>query len=666
MAEKQGTSTPASGRKRARASTPPARSVVVPTPDDLEVAKSDALLQLRIGRSAHYYSVVVSAALLFDGFLVLFLQPDLSMIAPSNVAPLLYLLFPLLSGLFLSIVGLRVKWEAYQLWPWESHFSLTVASVGFNLLLTVVYFLNLLRIAPIGHWTLLPWFYPLALLGITLPLVALALTWSEWTRRRTVSIVASLLPLAFAIPLYVVPVESGSLASALAGTLFVSAALYQTAGSFLHLISSGTRVHEREVLSSGQGRLFVLAEDLRQKQEALAFREHALFQREADAEDTDASLLRQRQALDDARTQFQDLEEDLKSRTARMAQEQQKWALSVAEINSQRRALEDKENELGLREKDVTTRLPRLAQREHEILEREGESTRREAEIAQREKEVESRLSTAPEVESQLNARKGELDQRTEEILRREAALTSRESMAGAGKAERGNAQARLHGLEERETQLNKLKIALDEQNSTLGRKAKQLEDAGKAVQVRELGITQKLEDAAKRDLALQQRERDANEKLAIAAQRQQQYEAALKSYEEKVRLIERQQAEVNTQSSELNRIGTNLKARENSMKDRETRLEAAQTGVDQARHDVALRERTVTSREAEVSLRAATPTTSAETASGVMRIPPPSPPPALAPENEGAASTFLSKPAAPARLPDRAPTGLPRIDDLL
>lgn len=663
MADQKASSTSAPAKKRTRSTGPPPRSVVVPTPDDLEVAKSDALLQLRIGRSAHYYSVVVSAALLFDGFLVLFLQPDLSLIASSRVEALTFLVFPLLSGLVLAAFGLKVKWEAYQLWPWEAHFSLTVASVGFNALLFAVYLLNILHVTAVGHWTLLPWYYPLSLLGVTLPLVALAMTWSEWTQRKTVSVVAAILPLAFAIPIYVLPVESGTLASALAATLFVSAALYQTSGSFLHLISSGTRVHEREVLSSGQGRLFVLAEELRQKQEALAFREQALIHREADAEDTEASLLRQRQALEDARSQFHDLEEDLRSRTTSVAQEQQKWALQTAETNSQKRSLEDQAAELAMREKDVATRLPGLARREQEVLEREGAAARREAELKQRELDADQRLKSAPELEAQLETRRTDLDQRTQELLRRESELASRETMADMGQAERGNAQARLNALTERETQLKTLKLALDEQNAKLGRQAKTLDESTRSVKEREIALAKRLEDAAKKEADVKQREGEAVEKLAIATQRQQQYEQAVKSYEEKMRLVERQQAEITTQSGEVGRIGTNLKARENTLKEREARLEALQASLDQARHDVAVREKTLAQRESDASLKAAALSEGTPSGEGIVRIPPPAP---TLPPEEGARAAFLSAPSVPSRLPDRAPTGLPRIDDLL
>jgi len=65
--------------KPASQKAPPAgtRSVTVPGPEDLEHAKEDALLQLRIGRSAHVYTIIVSALLALDGVLLLLFYPSL-------------------------------------------------------------------------------------------------------------------------------------------------------------------------------------------------------------------------------------------------------------------------------------------------------------------------------------------------------------------------------------------------------------------------------------------------------------------------------------------------------------------------------------------------------------------------------------------------------------
>ncbi|HEV8050577.1 MAG TPA: hypothetical protein VGP88_08295, partial [Thermoplasmata archaeon] len=262
----------------------PSRSTTVPTSEDLDLVKDDALLQLRIGRSAHYYAVFVAIALLLDAFLVLFLQPTLSGTVTSRLGHLAFLTFPLFAGLFLAVFGLRVKWEVYQLWPWEPHFSVTVAAVVLDLALVGVFVSAVAQAGPAASWNLLPWFFPLALLGIAAPLFGLIFTWPAWSTWKLISIGSAALPVGLAFAAFL---PSADTASGLALTLSSSAVLFLVAGSFVHIISSGTRTHEREIITSGQSRLFQIADELREREEALHFRESAVLEREANAENSE-------------------------------------------------------------------------------------------------------------------------------------------------------------------------------------------------------------------------------------------------------------------------------------------------------------------------------------------------------------------------------------------
>ncbi|MCI4354881.1 MAG: hypothetical protein L3K06_05895, partial [Thermoplasmata archaeon] len=212
-------------------------TVRVPTTEDLDLARNDALLQLRIGQSAHYYSILVAIAFLLDILLVLYLQPNLVALEPAQLRSVFFLAFPLVGALFLSVLGLRVKWETYQLWPWEAHFWTSIAAVAVNGLLGYLFVASLVRFGPTGSWWLLPWFYPAVLAGLSLALVGLALTWSEWTQRKTVSVAAAILPVPFAFVLYIIRATPQDALNALALSLSASAVLYLISGGFLHIIS---------------------------------------------------------------------------------------------------------------------------------------------------------------------------------------------------------------------------------------------------------------------------------------------------------------------------------------------------------------------------------------------------------------------------------------------
>lgn len=676
-------------RPTSRSPPPPSttRSVVVPSTEDIEMAREDALLQLRIGRSAHYYSVFVSAALVVDGFLVLFLQPTLNAIAPAVLANVFFLIPPLMGGLYLSIFGLRVKWEVYQLWPWELHFWLTLGAVGLNLLNAYLYFATLFGYGATGSWHLLPWFYPLALFGVSAPMAALAMTWPGWGPRKMVSLVAALLPLALAFVLYIPPASAGAQVSGLAVTLFAGAFLYQTSGSFLHLISSGTRIHEREVITSGQSRLFKLADEVSRKEEALLFREQTLIRREVDAEDAEASILAQRQSLDESRSQVASIESDLKTRAEALARDQQATAAQAAETRALGRTLEDQQNALKLREGETAAQLARITEREQSAIQREAEITRREIQSAQRGQEVDRRLQGIPELESRLDARRQELERQTAEILARESAVTSRESMASAPGDEKSAVAGRLHDLEQRETRLNQLKLVLDEQNALLGRRARQAEESLAASKQQLLEVARRQEAIGARESALGQREGEAGERLATAERRHVQYEEMVRRYEDRLKEAEVRAAAVATRDSEVTRLATALKQREEQVAHKQDLLDTMKLALDRAQRGFLEHQKSLEAREAEVSLRRQELARREE--SGLVAAPGGT----MADEPSKAISfklreleakeaelnrreyelrrapttgdTTLAAPPA-RRLPDRIPTGTQRLDDLL
>ncbi len=638
------TNAPASGRSPSRAAPLPPK-VRVPSEEDLELARSDALLQLRIGRSAHYYSILVAMALLFDAALVLYIQPNITSVEPAQIRSVFFLLFPLIGGIFLALFGLRVKWETYQLWPWEAHFSMSLAAVAYNGVLVYIFFASLLHFGPTGHWSLLPWFYPGVLGGLSLALLGLSLTWSEWTQRKTVSLVAALLPVPFAAVVYGFGLTASSIVDALALSLSTAAVLYLISGGFLHIISSGTRTHEREVITSGQSRLFQVAEEVRQKEEAFRFREGTLLKREADAEDLEASLSRQHQALDEARAQLAQQETELGQRLADLRTAEESWATRSAEANALQQAAKDRESALALREKDLAGQSPRLAERERTVTQREGEQRQREVELGRREQELQRRLSGIPESEAALERRRQEVDRRTAELLQRESTLRTRE--AAAGNAAASTAGATPGGLEEREAHLAQLKMTLDEQNLALGRRARQIDEMLKDVLRREEGLGRRESDLTGREGALTQRETDAKGQFDLGESRRQQYEGAMQQYADRLKQVDVKEATVNARRLEIERQGTLAQQREAQLKERDQQLAVQRTSLDRLQRVLAERQKSLEAREDELALRR-------QQTGGVA-----------APTAELAEAEPLARPVA-TRFKDREPTGTPRLDDLL
>jgi len=659
-----------------RTPAPATRSVTVPAPEDLELAKEDALLQLRIGRSAHLYAVLISAALAMDGIILLAFTSSFPVL-PASVHGLAalndsaFLLIPLAAGLAISLIGVTTKWEAFQLWPWEAHFSTTIGALALNVFLVIVYGTRIAGVGPFAHLAIVPWLYPAALTGISVALIGLVLTWTSWSLRQWASALCAALPIATSVLVWVGTPGSASPVTGLAISMFLSAILFQTSGSFLHLISSGTRPHERELITSGQSRMFRLADEVRQKDEALHFREAALLKREADVENLDSSVRRQRDSIGEARQQLEDLEADYRQRSDSLAATERESAGHIAELDARNRLLEDKGKDLELREGEVARQLPLFSTREQRLVDRESEQTRRDVELAQRKLDLDRRAAALPETESRLEARRRELDLKTADLLRREGELTNLESTAGTGSTTPSPALADLSG---REVKLQQFKAVLDEQNLALGRKARETTDRSRVAEESLRQVADREAAVAAREAAFREREADLPQQAKAATESRTRYDSAAKDYESRLSELARQQADLASKAVGLERSRKTSSDRESAVTERERRIASSRDELESRERAVAARELQLSAAEAEVSLRRAEGSSAA-----IGRVGPPvgnragATPPIIvgsraisvgtAPTTSGGDSLHAS---ALTIHPDRLPTGIPRLDSLL
>ena len=668
------------GTPKGKAAAPAPRSVTVPAPEDLEHAKDDALLQLRIGRFTHLYTVVISAALALDGILLLYFQPHLGVLAPGSWRTSFYLLFPIGAGVMIAAVGLASKWEEYNLWPWEAHFSASVGALAVNGLILFAFVAHLADYGSFGTLSIWPWFYPVTLFGISLALVALVLTWSGWSSQQWIAALSALLPIATSLVVLFPPAGATSLDAALAISLFISAIFYQTSGSFLHLISSGTRPHERELITSGQTRMFRFADDLRGREEALHFREDALVKREADVENDQMSVERQKASLQDARTQLEGMEAEYRQRADAVVTKEREWAGKIADVEAREREMEDKSKALEMREGEMQRSSPLLSAREQRLVEQEGALTKREVELTQRQQDLERRTAAMPEAEARLETRRKEMDQKTNELLRREGALSAAES----GGKTTGPGAATAQDFAARELKLQQFKAVLDEQNINLGRRAKENADRARTIETALKASADKESSLAAREVALRQRESDFADRTKGVDERRGAYEAAAKDYETRMADLRKTQVENAQKLEQLNQGLKGLVDREKLHADREKKLQTSLLSVETREGAVNARERTLSANEAELSLRRqeverGVPGVGPSLAVGGAAGPSEGAAPSSATGRRGTTVRDLSDEAAAAapaaetlhapsqrRFADRLPTGTGRLDDLL
>jgi hypothetical protein len=635
------------------------RSEALPTAHDLAQAKEDSLLQLQIGRTAHYYTLALFAVLFADGLLLVYLNP----FGPnlSLFGSLFYLVFPLAGAILLTGFGLSVKWEAYQIWPWEGHFWVTVLAAPLSALLVYLYVARLIHWGPTAEWSLVPGFLPLVLLGITVPLSGLVATWGEWTRRKAAALLAAALPIPLALILYI-PASSTN-AGALTLTLVASGGLFLSAGSLLHLISSGTQAHEREVIVSGQSRLFKFSDDLRGREEALRFRESTLLRREADAEVSEAGLARKVLSMEDVQKQFKTLELDIDARAERVHQELQQAAAKMSEASQIQQELAERQAQLGNREQAIQQWETQKQVREKTLSESEGELVRRQMELATREKDSMSRQQVIPTQEARIAQQRQDLEKRWKEVLQKEAALKGGPLPASA------RAGARDSELATREARAAQVQQTIQEQSALLGRKARDLEERTNDVRRMQEEQARREQTLVAREKTLASLEGDLSRKGDSTTLRQKQYDEALKRVEERSRTLEQLKGVTSVKVEDFERRSVQLQNREAALRQQQEEVQRAREDVERALRLQATRERELESRDAELSLRGQTGEAARDSlgaTTGETRIPPmagAAPPGTVA----RAASLPPAGSSRPAPLKDgRASTGLGRLDELL
>jgi KaiC/GvpD/RAD55 family RecA-like ATPase len=667
------------------------RAPVRPSPAEMERARQDALIQLKIGRSAHYYSVGASVALLVDALLVLYLQPGLK-IVPPLLKSLFPVVFPIVAGLYLAAIGVQVKWQSERFSHAEPHFIVSWVAVGYNAVLAYLFIARFAQYGPTGHWNLLPTIYPLALVGIALPLVGMALTWQDWSERKVASVLAAVIPIPIALALYLPAVTKNPVAAAsgLATTLFVGAALYQTSGSFLHLISSGTQVHEREVMQGGQGQLSAFAEELQRRDQAVAFREQALIRREADVESSGAALQDKTRSYETDRAALDAYEADVRKRGSDVAAREQAIQAEGARAEATRQATEDKETTLKLQIQQLANRQQRLIEREKSVADRESGLGQRELDVKTRGDDVAQRGEELKALETRLAGRQAQLEQKTAEMMKLESDLRGRQGLASVASADRSALAAKTKDIAKREVELTQLRARLEEERQALLSRTKQLETSFEEAKKAREDLGRREQALTIRDLSVKQLETESAQKAEAARQLQTQYQEAVKKATERLKLLDEREGKVGVQVGEVESIGHLLSSRETSLKQKEAEVARLRDELTRRERNLIERERTNEAKESELSIRQLSMTKWPEAAaigagSGAA---------AQASNREqlldlrekqlkereqalirqraeaaatigGSGETTLTAPTV-SRQTDRLPTGTPRLDDLL
>ena len=471
--------------KRSSAPPPPRRASHARSQADeitdaeMHRSRKSAILQLDIGRLAHILGIASGLALAATA-VVAYLQENWSWLAdaPAYVISLNWLV-PLIASVVVAAVAMYIKWEPYFADRADPHFLMSIVAVAVPSLFIALIALDETGYMSIGRPT---WLYPASLLGISLTMVSLAMTWEGTGRRKVISIASAAFPPVLLIFPVIFSFTPEELSTILPMAYLGSAVAIQLSGSMMHIIASSTSVQQREVLKASDGKLREIVVDVEKKREALEYREDALRMKESDLEADLKRLSEELASAEETKKQIVGMEAEIEQRLIQARTSRQELTKTEVGVENKLENLKLKQADLDAQAKEVERRLKAAASRDERIAAKEVEANKLMLDAQVRDRESKNRLADAHADEMSLGIKANDLKaldaalvEREKQIRVREGALDLKGLEVFAAKEQLGKAAAEKTTVKTLEQQLLIRQEALSEREVKLRAKEDEL-----------------------------------------------------------------------------------------------------------------------------------------------------------------------------------------------
>jgi len=623
---------PRAPSKRYHAPSPPlSRRSYVEQVESAEVKRSRkaAILQLKMGRLAHIIGIASGLALALTALIAYGLVNwDFLRNGPEFLTVLKWMI-PLVAGVVVSVVALMIKWEPYLTDRRDAHFIMSIAAIVVPSLLIALIVLDELGYVTLGRPD---WLYSASLLGISLALISLAMTWEGTSRRRTISIVSALFPpvLLFFPVLIKFDPPGGPyivLASILPMAYLGSAVAIQLSGSMLHIIASSTTVQQREVLRASDGKLKQQLIELDKKRQALIYREDALRSRESDLEVYEKRLQEELASIDERKSQTAASESEIETRLQQVTNERQKLAKQASEIENQRdmfgmrqaeldaqsselskvsKALAAKEGVIAARERDANRLLLDAQSKDRDIKNRVAEVEANEASVTTVRKELEDLQTALSEREKQLGLRETQLDLKGLEVkLAKEQIGEARIDQTSAKNLEQ-QLLAKQQVLGEKEISLRAIEDDIRQKSERAARLITRADKQMNELVDKEGAILTREKELAEKEADLRAAAEGLNSQLEEVSRSKAAFSSKEKQYQEFAVNTRTKQSTLEAREEEITRKMAALEKREQKIKELNDGLTAEKDRMNTRLRSLLEKEKDLQAQEAEVGLRQA------------------------------------------------------------
>ena len=577
------------------------RSSKQAAPSQAALAAQQGLLQLTFGRHAHGYGIVAAVAFLVDALLLLFMSTSPAFpTLPGGYQDFTLWLIPAVAGAIASVDAVRLKREPYSRQYLSRHFIMSTLGMALFFLVAAFIFLVIGRILP--SW-ILPWVYPLAVLGVPLTIISMAMTWEGLGARKSGSIVLALvLPIGMLLlvlgnvtiaPAPGTPPSVANLSAPIV-VLFAGALTTEFSGALLHIIASSTSVYQREILKADNTKVALLQQELQKKREALDYKERAVRGREAHTEAL-------QQELDEQAAEVKTKLTDVTQREVTVEKASKDLRELDRKVASARAEIEAKVEELRLRESDVaaskqetdklkaevTAREATFASREQDIKRREIEITSHSRTLDQKVKAAEDRESRLQEAEKALDSKRTALLKQAKDLELKESELKLKgeqlEATHGATETTRirelkdweSKILAKDKEVKAREVELGTMENQLRERYENATRIEKQFQAQRKIFEDREKELVSREKSISDSEADLKERAAEVERMAGSIQEAQGELQEKTKKYAELFKEAKLKEAAAGSSQDEFRAKSEALESRETKLTQMQTNLQA-------------------------------------------------------------------------------------------
>lgn len=431
-------------------------------------SRKAAILQLRMGRLAHVIGISSGLALALTALIAY----GIVKWEPLSTAPDWFVTFkwivPLVAGVVVAAVGIAMKWEPYLADREQPHFIMSIFALAVPALVLALIALDELGYLAVGRPT---WLYPASLMGISLTLISLAMTWEGTSSRRTISIAAALFPLALLFVPVMFQFTDDELAGILPMAYLGSAVSVQLSGSMLHIIASSTSVQQREVLRASDSKLKEQIQDLEKRRHALAYREEALRAKESDLEAYEKRLAEELSSIEETKGQITAAEAELDIKLRQAREERERLAKQTSEVEDQRDGFSLRQSDIDAQRAELQKRVSALNARDATISARERDANRLLLDAQAKERDINGRAAEILAEETAIAATRKELDLLQASLAEREKGIKIGESELDLKKLEVSMVKDQLTSVSAQKVSIESLERELLKKQEALSAK---------------------------------------------------------------------------------------------------------------------------------------------------------------------------------------------------